>query len=114
MASLNNGHSTIAAYVDVPGRPNQLARIWRLRLSGDASDTVTVPELAANLDDTPAASNNDTVAAISDTAATIAAGATDGNNEVELTISGGTAGEELIIATLHPRTNRSTVAPDPV
>ena len=112
MASLNNAHDSNPRFIDVPGRPDQVMGVWLLKMKS-SSDTLTVPQLAANLDDTPAASNNDTIRILSDSATTVAAGATDSNNEVALTFSGASAGDELVISTLHPRDNRSTRVKDP-
>lgn len=109
MASLDNPHDAGSTYVDVPGRTDQMARVWRLKMKS-SSDTVTVPELL-----TRSGSNDQSSVRVLDPATGVTANsaATTSNNENVVTIAGSSAGSEVVLFTLHTRSNRGTVVPDP-
>jgi hypothetical protein len=109
MPSLDNSYNAASVFVDVPGRPDQVARVWRLRMQS-SSDTVTVPELL-----TRSGSNDQSSVRVLDpaTGVTTNAAATTSNNENVVTVASSSAGSEVVLFTLHPRNARGTVAPDP-
>ena len=101
MASLDsNGINAIPRFsTDVPGRPDQQISVWKLILVS-SSDTVTVPEL-----ETRSAVADESSARVLDpaTGITVTAGALDSFRQHELTIAGGTQGQEVVLQCLHKR-----------
>ncbi len=109
MASLDNPHYASVRTVDIPGRPDQVARIWSLTMRS-TSDTLTVPQLHTRSGSADQSSCN---VLEPGTGVTATAAATTSNNENVVTLAGSTAGTKIVFVSVHPRDNRSAVSPDP-
>lgn len=109
MADLNL-QSNPQKFVDVPGRPDQVAGLYKLTMLS-SSDTIKVPELV-----TRSASVDQSSARVLSpaTGVTVTAGAIDSANEHTLTIAGSSAGSEVVLMTVHRRGRVSNTVPTSV
>ena len=100
MASLDNGFNAIPrARVDVPGRPDQQYSIWKLVLFS-SSDTFTVAELETQ----SAVADQSSIRVLDPaTGISVTAGELDNFNQHEVTVTGGTVGQEVVLQCLHKR-----------
>jgi hypothetical protein len=111
MPSLDNPHNSNVNFVDVPGRPDQVAGIWRLTMLS-TSDTVTAPELL-----TSSTTNNQSSARVMSPATGVTAVTTanpTSDNQNVITVASSSAGSEVVLMTLHLRGRVSnSVPPNP-
>ncbi len=110
MASLDNPHFASYKVVDVPGRPDQTAYVWKLKMRS-SSDTLTVPALA-----TRSASNDQSSCNVlaPGTGVTANAAARTSDNVNVVTLAGSSEGTEVIFVSLHDRgVGINAVSPDP-
>ena len=109
MASLDNPHFASYRIVSIPGRPDQVAWIWTLKMRS-ASDTLTVPALA-----TRSASNDQSSCNVLEpgTGVTANAAAQTTDNVNVVTLAGSSEGTTVIFVSLHARVGINAVVPDP-
>lgn len=110
MASLDNPYFASHRVVDVPGRPDQVAYIWLLKMRS-SSDTITVPALA-----TRSATNDQSSCNVLEpgTGVTANSAAQTSDNVNVVTLAGSSEGTEVIFVSLHTRgVGTNAVSPDP-
>ncbi len=110
MASLDNPHFASYKVVSIPGRPDQVAYVWTLKMRS-ASDTLTVPALA-----TRSGSNDQSSCNVLEpgTGVTANAAAQSSDNVNVVTLAGSTEGTAVIFVSLHTRgVGINAVTPDP-
>ena len=105
MANLDTQLKSVK-FNSVPGRENQQFAVWLLTMLS-SSDTLTIPALLTR---SGSADQSSARVLSPATGVTVTAAAVTSDNEHVLTIAGASAGDTVILVTLHPRGNRGTVA----
>lgn len=97
-------------FVDVPGRPAQAVGLYKLTMLSSA-DTIKIPELLTR----SASADQSSARVLSPaTGVTVTVGALGSNNEHTVTFAGATAGDEVILLTVHRRGRFSNSVPKAV